>query len=463
MGYQDARQHVRLETKDANGALPLEVKKAIDGFMEAVNAHNAKNDQLLGQIRQDAVTKAELKKIDDAMLELKQSVTDAFSEVAALKRAARSSNSGDTSDIEAKLARLRGMEQKAFDAFIRKPNNSGVSDLIAVQQKAASDEFKDVLEHYRNELSLDVKDLSTVVAEDGGYLVLPEYESEMDEILLETSPMRQVANIRQIGARELILPVNRKGTTVAWIGETGTRAATQTPDISQEKFTAQEIYAYPLATLAMLEDANFDVEGFLQDEVTEAFAIEESTRFVLGDGNGKPLGFLHSSITKTASTSYAANANWGQIAYLPTGASGAFASAPNGADVLIDTVYDIKPAFRNNGAWMMARRTLAAVRKLKDSYGDYLVRDSITESGLMPMLLGYPVVEAEDMPAIAANSFSIAFADWKKAYQIVDRIGIQVRRDEITQPGYVKYHFRKRVGGGVRHFDAIKLIRFATS
>lgn len=460
MGNAAARQHVRLEKKDAQG-LPEPVQKALDGYFLARKAHDDKNDQLLGQLRQDAVTKEELKKIDEVVIGMKKAVDDAYSEIAALKRAAKSSNSGDTSDIEAKLDKLRRIEAKAFDSFVR--TRDGSVDLMRAQQLASSDEYKSVLEHYRAELDLDLKDLSTVVAEDGGFLVLPEYESEMDEILLETSPIRQIANVRQIGTRELILPVNRKGTTVAWIGETGTRTATDTPTISQEKFTAHEIYAYPLVTLQMLEDATFDVEGWLQDEVVEALAIEENLRFVTGDGNGKPLGFLHDSVTKTAVASYDANTSWGTIGYLATGASGAFASAPNGADVLIDTVYDLKAYYRQNADWVMSRRTMAAIRKLKDSNGDYLIRDAITESGMVPMLLGYPILEAEDMPEIAANTYSIAFGDFNKFYQIVDRIGLQVRRDEITQPGFVKYHFRKRTGGGIRHYDAAKLVKFGTS
>ena len=458
---QAARNHVSLECKEVS-ALPKDIADKIDAFMVASKAANDKNDQRLDNLAKkfdDVVTKDEQKKIDAAMDELKSAVN---AEIAALKRAAKSSNSGDTSDIEAKLDRLRRLEAKAFDAFIRRPQNQGVNDMARVHALATSEEYKDVTEHYAREYDIEAKDLSTIVAEEGGYLVLPEYEREMEEILLETSPVRQVANVRQIGSRELIIPVNRKGTTVAWIGEKGTRSETATPIVSQEHFVAHELYAYPEVTKAMLEDAQFDVEAWLAEEVTEAIMIEENTRFVLGDGNGKPRGFLHSSITKTAAASYDANTHWGTLSYRGTGVSGGFAAAPNGADVLIDTVYDVKPAHRNGGAdWLMTRRTMAGVRKLKDSNGDYLIRDAITESGLVPVLLGFPVHEAEDMPEIAADTYSIAFGNWNKGYQIVDRIGVQVIRDEITKPGFVKYHFRKRTGGDVKNYDAIKLIKFA--
>ena len=76
---------------------------------------------------------------------------------------------------------------------------------------------------------------------------------------------------------------------------------------------------------------------------------------------------------------------------------------------------------------------------------------------------GYPVVEAEDMPDIAANSLSIAFGDFARGYLVVDRAGVRVLRDPFTAKPYVLFYTTKRVGGGVQDFDAIKLMKFAVS
>lgn len=448
---------VPLERKDA---VPPELKSLIEGFGRTMNEfRDANNERLTGieKKQADFLTEEKANKI----LEAAEGVREEFNKKFAELTRAQKAEGPDDDELEAKAGKLRNIERKAFDRFIR--SKDGVEDMRAAQHLAQSEEYKSAAAALSERLGVEIKDLSTIVAEDGGYLIQPEYEQEMDEILLETSPMRQVANVRSIGAAELVIPVNRKGTTVAWVGETGTRSATNTPEISQERFRAHEIYAYPLVTLSMLEDAQFDVEGWLHDEVVEAFLIEENSQFVNGNGNGKPLGFLSSEIAKTAVASYDANTHWGRYAYAVTGASGAFATAPNGADALIDLVYDLKPRFRGNASWAMTRRTLGSIRKLKNSDGDYLVRDAITESGLVPVLLGYAVDEFEDMPEIAADTYSVAFADFERAYQIVDRIGLQVRRDEITQPGYVKFHFRKRTGGGPRNYDALKLLKFGTS
>lgn len=461
---------VAIEAKDAGATLSPELKGLLGEFTKVAMDVKAVMDERVSGLEKkiDPLIEEKAAKATKDLENLRDEFNKKFAEMT--RAGAGGSDADDEDAIERKLSKLRGIEKKAFGQYIRKDDKAAMAQAIA---EANKDEYKSVLEYYRDETGLDIKDLSTVVAEDGGFLVLPEYERQLDEILLETSPMRQVANVRAIGTRELIIPVNRKGTTVAWIGETDTRSATATPTISQQKFAANELYAYPLVTLAMLEDADFDVEGWLNDEVAEALMIEENTQFVTGDGNGKPLGFLSSTITKVANSSYNANTNWGSVAYIATGTAGDFGpsypgaspstAASNGADALFDLAYALKARFRQNASWLMSRLSMGRVRKLKDGQGEYVIKDAITANGLVPMLLGYPVWEAEDMPAFATNAYPIAFGDWDKAYQIVDRIGLQVRRDEVTQPGYVKYHFRKRTGGGVRNWDAYKLLKAGTS
>ncbi len=77
-------------------------------------------------------------------------------------------------------------------------------------------------------------------------------------------------------------------------------------------------------------------------------------------------------------------------------------------------------------------------------------------------LLGFDVIEAEDMPTIAADSLSIAFGDFNAGYQIVDRQGVRILRDNLTAKPYVKFYTTKRTGGAVTNFDALKLMKFAS-
>jgi len=185
------------------------------------------------------------------------------------------------------------------------------------------------------------------------------------------------------------------------------------------------------------------------------FAAQEGTAFVNGDGTNKPKGFL--SYTIVAEASWA----WTKIGYVATGTAGDFdADAP--IDAVIDLVYALKSGYRQNGNFVMNRKTQAKVRKLKDADGQYLWSPP-TQVGGRASLLTYPVVEAEDMPDIAANAYAIAFGDFRRGYLVVDRAGVRVLRDPFSAKPYVLFYTTKRVGGGVQDFDAIKLLKFAAS
>ena len=185
------------------------------------------------------------------------------------------------------------------------------------------------------------------------------------------------------------------------------------------------------------------------------FAAQEGTAFVSGDGTNKPKGFL--SYTTVAESSWA----WTKIGYVATGTAGAF-DAEEPVDAIIDLIYALKAGYRQNGHFVMNRKTQAAVRKLKDSDGQYLWSPPTQQDG-RATLLTYPLVEAEDMPDIAANAYAVAFGDFRRGYLVVDRQGVHVLRDPFSAKPYILFYTTKRVGGGVQDFDAIKLLKFAAS
>src|SRR4029078_9830428 len=132
------------------------------------------------------------------------------------------------------------------------------------------------------------------------------------------------------------------------------------------------------------------------------------------------------------------------------------------SDPLIDLVYSLKAGYRQNGVFVMNRKTQAAVRKLKDADGNYMWTPPAQARG-RAALMTFPVIEAEDMPDMAADSYSIAFGDFGRGYLVVDRAGVTVLRDPYTAKPYVLFYTTKRVGGGVQDFDAIKLMKFSVS
>jgi HK97 family phage major capsid protein len=281
----------------------------------------------------------------------------------------------------------------------------------------------------------------------------PELDRRIEQRLMAASPMRQIASVRQTSATVFRKPVSL-GAASAWAAETGSRAETTAPTLDLLEFPAAELYAMPAATQTLLGDAYADVDEWLADEVEASFSAQESAAFVSGDGSNKPKGFL--SYDKIADASHA----WDKIGFILSGADGAFASS-DPADKLIDLVYSLKSQFRANARFVMNRRTVSAVRKLKDGDDNYLWSPGM--AGEAASLLGYPVTEIEDMPDMAEALFSIAFGDFRRGYLIVDRQGARVLRDPYSMKPYVLFYTTKRVGGGVQNFDAIKLMKFAAS
>lgn len=301
----------------------------------------------------------------------------------------------------------------------------------------------------------EVKALSAGSDPDGGYAVTPDMSGRIAQLVRETSPMRQVANVMVIGTDALEGIHDLNEATSGWVGETEARTETTAPKIGEYRIPVHEQYAEPRATQKLLDDALFNVEDWLAGKIAERLARMENEAFVTGNGVRKPRGFL----TYAAGTPSAGTFN--VIEQIPTGGAGAFASADPG-DALITLIYSLKSAYRENACFMMKRSTLAEVRKLKDGDDNYLWQPDfqLKQGGT---LLGFNVVEAEDMPTIAANSLSIAFGDFNAGYQIVDRQGVRILRDSFTAKPYVKFYTTKRVGGDVVNFEAIKLLKFAAS
>ncbi len=299
----------------------------------------------------------------------------------------------------------------------------------------------------------EAKSLSVGVSADGGYIAPPELDRLIESRLRAASPMREISGIRTTSANLFRKPISLTASGSGWAAETGARTETTSPTLALLDFPTAELYANLAATQALLDDAFVNLEEWIATEVEDAFAGQERAVFVNGDGINKPKGFLN--YTMVADASHV----WGQIGYIATGVAGAFAAtAP--VDKIIDLVYAPKAQFRQNGRFTMNRKTVSAVRKLKDTSGQYIWEPNDRGGAT---LLGYPVTELEDMPDIAASSNSIAFGDFQRGYLIVDRVGVRILRDPYSNKPFVMFYVTKRVGGGVQNFDAIKVLRFAVS
>ena len=400
---------------------PESVADAFDEFMRSFEGYREANDRRLGELERrlsaDVVTTEKMDRIDKALDDNKRVLDELVLKKA--RPALGRSGAGGAGASE---------HRDAFEGYVRRGEEAGLRQVEAKAFSYGSDP-------------------------DGGYLVPDELDTEIGRRLSDLSPIRAISAVRQVSGAVLKKPFALGGMAVGWVGETDPRPETGTPALAELQFPTMELYAMPAATASLLDDSAVDMGAWIAGEVETAFAEQEGTAFVSGDGDKRPTGFLSYPTVADASWS------WGKIGTLATGVSGAFAAA-GPSDVLVETIYALKAGYRQNAHFVMNRKTQSQIRRFKDQNGAYLWQPPASV-GQKASLMGFPVVEAEDMPVVAANAHAIAFGDFRRGYLVVDRTGVRVLRDPYSAKPYVLFYTTKRVGGGVQNFEAIKLVRFA--
>lgn len=408
---------VRADANNAKAVLE-ELQKTFAAFKEERDAEIA----ALKKGQEDVVRTEKVERINAEVEKLQKAMDETNALIAAIKVGGE----GEGNDPAKKEY------ASAFNKWFRKGQNEQALGDLAV--KAA---------------------LQTDSDPDGGYTVPDEMEGGIDRILGTVSAMRRVARVVRISSSVYKRLVNTTGTTSGWVGEREARTETNTPNLSELEFPAMELYANPAATQRMLDDAAIDVASWLADEVSVEFAEEEGAAFITGNGVNRPRGILSYDTIANASWT------WGKLGFTVSGVAADINDASNnGVDALISLVYSLKQGYRNGASFMMNNTLQSKVRKLK-TIGDtegYLWQPSV-QVGQPATLLGYPVIDDDNMSDVGANAFPIAFGNFQRGYLIVDRAGIRVLRDPYTNKPYVHFYTTKRVGGGVSNYQAIKLLK----
>ncbi|HVV43175.1 MAG TPA: phage major capsid protein [Nitrobacter sp.] len=336
--------------------------------------------------------------------------------------------------IEAKMQRPSGgakstdeskeLETKALNAFFR----GGVTALDDLERKT----------------------LVVGTPASGGYVTAPEYSTTIIEKIQQISPIRQLASVMTVGASKVYLPLLDDRLAAAWVTETGTRASSE-PTFDQLEIDPYEAAVIVPVSQQLLEDSFVDLSGYLATQIATQFAKLESTAFMVGDGSGKPTGLLHTPANYDAVT--------------------AKQDASDIIDKVIALFYSLPGAYASNGSWMMNRAMQGIIRAAADNTTKGNLWSDSLANGTPATLLGRPVYESVDMDNLAgtgspaATTYPVAFGDFAKAYQIIDRVGVQIMRDDYTgaDNGIVKFRARKRTGGKPVLTEALVLLKATVS
>lgn len=400
-----------------------EAKAAVDALNTAFSEFRAANDARLKQIESkgvaDPLIQSKLDRIN-ADIEKFSAVANAYAELEAKVNRAQLAGGGDT----------KSEQQRAYDR-----------------------EFVTYLR--KGDHAIDSKAMSVGSDPDGGYTVSADMSGRIIAKIFETSPVRSIASVTTTSSDRIEGLRDTDEATAAWVAETGSRGANATPTLAKWEIVVHEQFSNNGVTQKLLDDTGFNIEQWLADKVSDKFARAENTAFVTGSGVGRPRGFASYTTVATGD----ASRSWGELEHVVTGTSGGWGAAPNGSDKLVDLVHKMKSGYRQGSVFAMNKVTLGSARQLKAN-GEYIWLPSM-EAGQPSKLLGYPVVELEDMATYTtADALAVAFGNFSAGYQIVDRIGIRTLRDPYTNKPYVQFYSTKRVGGDVVNFEAIKFLKF---
>lgn len=307
------------------------------------------------------------------------------------------------------------------------------------------------------EQDFETKRFSTSVGAEGGLALPQELDQRIETVLTAVSPIRSIANVVKVGTASYRKLVALGGFASGWVGDAAARPETGTPTFAEIVPSMGEIYANPAASQTMLDDALFDVEGWLANEIAGEFGRAEGVAFVSGTGVSQPKGFLTYPVASTGDSVRA----WGTVQYVASGTAGAFPAA-NPADKLVDLIHSLRAPYRQGAVFVMNSSTLAVIRKFKDSTGAFIWQPSLAH-GSPATLLGYPVVEADAMPDIGASALAIAFGNFSAGYIVAERGETAVLRDPYSNKPFVHFYATRRVGGAIANSEAIKLMRFSAS
>lgn len=376
-----------------------EMKSTFEQF-KTRDAQAAEERKKLGATTTE--TKTALEKIQDQMDSIE-------------KKMQRAQLAGSGDETKAEETKAAALQVKAFDSYFRKGD-----------QRLSADELKA---------------LSSDSDSDGGYVVPTTRANRIIELLREASDIRALATVETIatGSDYEIPADGPEAFEAGWVGERQSRPETAAGKLAMRKIPVHEMYANPFVTRTLLDDTGFDVEGWMNRRVTQRFAQIEGSAFVNGDGVGKPFGFMTAAGIGEVKSGDAAKIK---------------------ADSLIDLVYDLPEAYARNATLVMRRSTVREVRKLKDTNGQYLWQPGLA-SGPPATIVDRPYREVIDMPEIEAGAFPIFFGDFRAGYVIVDRQGIRLIRDELTQKPFVQMYTTKRTGGQVVLPEAFRKLKIA--
>ncbi len=267
---------------------------------------------------------------------------------------------------------------------------------------------------------------------EGGYIVPESYQKKVIEKLNTMGRTRSISNV--IGTESTLnIPVEGDAPTFTWIDE-GTAYGLTDSTFGTAVLNAWKLGGIIKVSEELLQDNMIDFDTYMAGQIAKGIDKGEAAAFAVGDGVKKPTGYATTAPVGTSSTTAAV--------------------AAVTADEIIDIYYDLLEEYRDGATWRMTDKTEKAIRKLKNSEGDYIYSPAMSE-GERPTLLGVPIVIDNNMAELGTGNKFIVIGNFDY-YQIGDRGGMSIQRlnEKYADEGFVGIKVYKRVDGKVTLAEA---------
>lgn len=306
--------------------------------------------------------------------------------------------------------------------------------ILSVPNSKSSKNSKEYSKEFWN--SLKIKNYNSIGTDaDGGYLVPDEFERTLVEKLEEENVIRNLATVIRTSSGDRQIPVVASDTEATLTAE-GTAYAESDPTFSQVILSAYKITILSKVSEELLYDSAFNIEQFLANEYGRRLAAKEEELFCTGTGTNQPTGIFTAATTgvtsKTATITF---------------------------DDILDLFYSVKAPYRKNGSWLLNDSTVKALRKLKDTTGNYIWTPSV-QAGVPDMILNRPFYTSVFAPALEDKKAPVAFGDFSY-YWIGDRETRSIKKlDQLyAEKDLVGFKIRERVDANLILPEAVKTLK----
>lgn len=256
------------------------------------------------------------------------------------------------------------------------------------------------------------------------------------------SPLYSISSKETISSSTMDVFIEEGYFNTGWGDDNTLREKTNSPDLKKKMIKLHEMYACPYITQRYLDDSSINISEWLVKRIVSTFARIQNQAFLHGDGNNKPYGILP----------YCYSDRQNKIASVTTGKSKQISF-----DDIINLIHSLDDSYLANATFIVHQKTLSLLYQLKDNQGRYIWQPAISNA-IPETLLGIPIVCCNDMPyTFEKGKCLVLLGDFKRGYQIINNSsGISVQYDPYSHKPYVQFYIRKRIGGDVIDYHAIK-------